>query len=127
MRTAVRNKQILPKIAKAGPPHVDFLARGITARLRKEAVAIAKWAVDTSVEKGARPCPDMLKYLSDVSWQLGQDFNEPLRGETLAWIFKAYRARCERAHSKFEPLVKMKDWDGPHNLIQSAHSLQPTS
>ncbi|KAF0329488.1 hypothetical protein GQ607_003437 [Colletotrichum asianum] len=68
--------------------------------------AIAKWAVDTSVEKGARPKPDILKYLSDVSWQHGQDFNEPLRGETLAWIVKAYRARCERAHSKFEPLVK---------------------
>lgn len=64
--------------------HVDFLARGISARLRKEAVAIAKWAVDTSVEKGARPKPDISKYLSDVSWQHGHDFNEPLRGETLA-------------------------------------------
>lgn len=84
VRTAVRDKQILPKIAKAGPPHVDFLARGISARLRKEAVAIAKWAVDTSVEKCARPKPDISKYLSDVSWQHGHDFNEPLRGETLA-------------------------------------------
>ncbi|KAF4486236.1 hypothetical protein CGGC5_v005035 [Colletotrichum fructicola Nara gc5] len=42
VRTAVRNKQILPKIAKAGPPHADFLARGMAARRRKEAVAIAK-------------------------------------------------------------------------------------
>ncbi|KAF3809568.1 hypothetical protein GCG54_00012853 [Colletotrichum gloeosporioides] len=122
VQTAVRNKQISPKIAKAGFPHADFLDRdwaGIAVRLRKEAVAIAKWAVDTSVDKGARPKPDMLTYLSDLSWQYGQDFNERLRVETLAWMVKTYGDRCEEA-SKFKPLVKMKDWVGLHNLIESA-------
>lgn len=134
-RKAVRNNRVLPKITKAGPPHADFTARdwtAIAARLQREAITIAKWAVDASVDKGARSEPNMLKYLSDVSWQYGQDFDEPWRGETLAWMVKAYRARCERAHSKFEPLVKMKDWAGATQLDLeraqcSPHSLQSTS